>query len=91
MKCANPSCDVETLYLRSGGIFAVDFPGAEAPGDGQMMQRRVIWLCDACSDTFSVETWRPPGEQVRLSGSRGLTFPRTRGRQAGCPELEPNA
>ena len=82
MTCANPACGAQTLYLRSGGIFAVDFPGgAGIPGDGQVIQRRVIWLCQACSGLFAVETWRPPGQQVRPSRSHPLAFPRPRGRQ----------
>jgi len=68
MKCANSECCNETLYLRSGGIFEVDFlGGTDHAGEGQNMQRRVIWLCDTCSGRFAVETWRPPGEQMRPS------------------------
>jgi hypothetical protein len=68
MTCANPSCGAQTLYLRSGAIFAVDFPGSCGDaGECQIIQRRVIWLCDACIPHFAVETWRPPGEQVRPS------------------------
>jgi hypothetical protein len=68
MKCANPACGAETLYLRSGRIYAVDFLGGAADaGECQIIQRRVIWLCDACTGKFAVETWRPPGEQVRPS------------------------
>ncbi|HEX4008283.1 MAG TPA: hypothetical protein VHX60_19060 [Acidobacteriaceae bacterium] len=68
MKCANPACGVETLYLRSGGIYGIDFlDGTGVPGEGQIILRRVIWLCDACTGNFAIETWRPPGEQMRPS------------------------
>jgi len=71
MTCANPECGAQALYLRSGGIYHVDFLGASGnAGESQIIRRRVIWLCDACTRLFSVETWRPPGEQVRPSGSR---------------------
>jgi hypothetical protein len=70
MRCANPACGAETLYLRSGKIYAVDFLGRSGgAGECQIIQRRVIWLCDACTEEFAVETWRPPGQQVRPSGS----------------------
>jgi hypothetical protein len=70
MRCANPACGAETLYLRSGKIWAVDFlGGAGDAGESRMIQRRVIWLCDACTGRFAVELWRPPGEQVRPSGT----------------------
>jgi len=71
----------EELYLRSGGIYHVDFLGESGnAGEGQVIQRRVIWLCDACTGMYSVETWRPPGEQVRPSGSDCRVFPRAGGR-----------
>jgi hypothetical protein len=68
MTCANPACGVHSLCLRSGGIYAVDFlGGSRDTGECQIVRRRVIWLCDACSGEFAFETWRPPGEQVRPS------------------------
>jgi hypothetical protein len=60
MTCANPACGTESLYLRSGGIYHVDLPGGPGnAGECQIIQRRVIWLCDACTHLFAVETWRP--------------------------------
>jgi hypothetical protein len=70
MQCAGPACGEETLYLRSGGSLAVDFlGGTRTAGESQIAQRRVIWLCDACTDLFAVETWRPPEKRVRPSRS----------------------
>jgi len=86
MTCANPACGAESNYLRSGAIFAVDFPGGSRdPGEGQIVQRRVIWLCDTCTGIFTVETWRPPGEQVRPYRSARTRSSRTRYQQ---PEAE---
>ncbi|MFY9745107.1 MAG: hypothetical protein WBD98_12525 [Acidobacteriaceae bacterium] len=83
MTCANPACGTEALYLRSGGIYSVDFLGAdEHAGECQNLRRRVIWLCDACTSLFAVETWRPPGQQVRPSGSLPTASPRVRSRKA---------
>jgi len=77
MKCANPACGAASLYLRGGGIYLVDFlDGAGSAGEGQIIQRRVIWLCDTCTSLFAVETWRPPGEQVRPARSHRSGFPR---------------
>lgn len=89
MRCANPAFSAGTLYLRSSGIFAVGFLGeTENAGESQSTQRRVIWLCDACTGLFSVETWRPPGKQARHSGSSLARLPRgkrgaARPREAG--------
>jgi hypothetical protein len=78
MRCANSACGAETLYLRSGTIYAVEFlVGTGGAGECQIIQRRVIWLCDACTGEFAVETWRPPGEQVRPSRSFQANMRRT--------------
>jgi hypothetical protein len=70
LKCVNPACSAETLYLRSGSLYAVDFlSGAGDAGECQSIHRKFVWLCDACASHFAVETWRPPGEQVRRSRS----------------------
>jgi hypothetical protein len=83
MTYANPSCGAEALCLRSGGIDAVDFLGADGhAGVCQIIRRRVIWLCDACTSLFAVETWRPPERPVRPSRSHPAAFPRARGRLA---------
>jgi len=75
----------EELYLRSGGIYHVDFLGESGnAGEGQVIQRRVIWLCDACTSLFAVETWRPPGQQVRPSRSHPTASPRARRRMASA-------
>ncbi|HEX4311274.1 MAG TPA: hypothetical protein VHZ25_14670 [Acidobacteriaceae bacterium] len=85
MKCANPACGTESLYLRGGKIYHVDFlVGTGKAGEGQIIQRRVIWLCDACTGLFAVETWRPPGEQVRPSRRPLIGFPRARGRKSSA-------
>jgi hypothetical protein len=68
MTCANPACSAESLYLRSGGLYEIQLlDGAGTAGECQIIQRRVIWLCDTCTGEFTVETWRPPGEQMRPS------------------------
>ena len=82
MTCANPACGLQSLYLRSGGIYHVDSPGAPGKaGESRSVQRKVIWLCHACTGQFSVQTWRPPGEQVQPSAGQPFQFPRARGRQ----------
>ena len=77
MTCANPACGTQSLYLCTGGIHAVDYPGGSPDsGERRSIQRRVIWLCDACSGAFAVEAWRPPREQVQPSRSPRAVAPR---------------
>jgi len=58
MTCANPACGAEALYC-GARIYSVDFLGATARRrECQSLRRRVIWLCDACTSLFAVETWR---------------------------------
>lgn len=67
MHCANPACQVEALYLRSGSIYCIDREGSRPDGDwsSKQGQRQLIWLCNDCSPLCVVETWRQPGEQLR--------------------------
>jgi hypothetical protein len=64
MRCANPSCGVEAKYFRSGSVHCIDCgEGARTNTWGE--RRRLIWLCPDCSLRWAVETWRPPGQQIR--------------------------
>jgi hypothetical protein len=60
MRCANPQCQVESDYLRDGGLYAID----ELIPHSKLRQSRFIWLCPRCSEDFVVETWRPAGQQL---------------------------
>ena len=74
MQCENPLCNVESMYFRSGSLHCIDRcgpVGMMAHGD----QRRVIWLCEDCSMHFTVETWRPPGQQLQESRLRIASVP----------------
>jgi hypothetical protein len=62
MRCANPKCQAESNYLRDGSLYWID----ELHGPAGPPQRRFIWLCSECCVDFSVETWRPPGQQLVL-------------------------
>ena len=70
MRCAHDACGLEVEYLRTGSLHIIDVPGA---GDA-MPVRKVIWLCDSCSQRLVVEPWRPPGQQ--LQPRRKRTIPR---------------
>jgi transposase-like protein len=64
MQCANPLCNVESMYFRSGSLHCIDC-SEENRTKGNGEQRRLIWLCRECSTRLTVETWRPPGQQMR--------------------------
>jgi hypothetical protein len=61
MKCANPHCQAESLYLRSGTLHSIDY----VEEGNNAVKRRIIWLCDSCAQLFAVEPWRLPGEQLQ--------------------------
>lgn len=61
MRCANPQCEAEAAYLRSGSLHWIDDP----PSAGNPRHGHFVWLCEVCASAFVVETWRPPGEQLR--------------------------
>ena len=66
MRCANPLCRAESLYFRSGSLHTIDRIDFKQ-ADAAPRRQHVIWLCGECSLRFVVETWRPPGEQLRAS------------------------
>ena len=68
MRCANPGCQAEALYFRSGSLHWIDNQ-AQMGGTPQRRTTRLIWLCAECSKTFVVQTWRPAGQQLRRSQS----------------------
>lgn len=61
MVCANPDCRLESSYLRGGSLYWIDVP----PTVAEAKQKRFIWLCSNCCSKFTVESWRPPGSQLR--------------------------
>lgn len=66
MKCANPLCSAKGLYLRSGSLHMIDsIVGSEQSPERQVIQRKIVWLCETCTRLFEVETWRPPGQQLQ--------------------------
>lgn len=71
MKCANPLCRTESLYLRSGTLHSIDYV---EDGDNTI-RRRIIWLCDSCAQVLAVEPWRLPGEQLRQRPKPVLKHP----------------
>ncbi len=61
LKCAIPRCDSRERFLRSGTLHLIDI----VREDGSMA-KRMVWLCAGCSSQYTVQTWRIPGEQIRL-------------------------
>lgn len=66
MKCANRHCNSSALYFRSGSLHAIDcITAGEQIEDEPALRQRVIWLCAKCSRLFTVDPWRPPGQQLQ--------------------------
>lgn len=58
-KCANPACTVPFRSLREGKLFLAESPAADEDNalDGQrkkLPRREHFWLCQACSDHFTL-------------------------------------
>ena len=70
MKCANPLCRTEELYLRSGALHSIDIED-----ESRKVKRRIIWLCESCKELFSVEPWRSPVEQLQQRPKPAIPFP----------------
>ena len=77
MQCANPSCQAESVYFRSGSLHWVDDPvtSGSAKMGGQL---HLIWLCAECSNSYEVQIWRPAGEQIRQRCGHVISIDRQR-------------
>lgn len=69
MRGVRPACGAEALCLLQASGKVVVLGGTGKAGEGRIAQRRVIWLCDACTDLSAVETWRAHGRPERPSRS----------------------
>lgn len=70
MKCANVLCDAESLYFRGGSLHAIDVVIDETETGEPVAKQKVVWLCERCTELFTIENWRPPGEQFRALPTR---------------------
>lgn len=77
IQCANPSCMQRALYLREGGVFYIDRPSGGDESGKTGLSRRTIWLCRLCCTRVRVESWRPPGEQLRITAQQKCFSPNT--------------
>jgi hypothetical protein len=66
LQCAIPKCGGHEKSLRSGTLHLVD----SVRGDGRV-SKKIVWLCESCTEQYTVQTWRAPGEQIRLRSSSG--------------------
>lgn len=77
MRCANPGCQEEALYFRSGSLHWIDNP-PQLDGTPRHRATRLIWLCAECSRNLVVQTWRPAGQQLRRSQGGVISIDRVR-------------
>ena len=59
LECAIPKCGGREKFLRSGTLHLADV----VREDGGVA-KKMIWLCDGCTQRYTVQTWRAPGEQI---------------------------
>ena len=69
LECAIPKCSGREKFLRSGTLHLADV----VQGDGSIAQK-MIWLCEECTQRYTVQTWRPPGEQIHPRTQSGFSL-----------------
>ena len=78
MRCANPHCSKELLYLREGSLQLLEL---ESDSDDQSRQddgafamkplrSKFFWLCGECSKTQIVKQWTTSGLVLMLRNQR---------------------
>lgn len=61
LECAIPLCESRENALRSGSLHLIDCERSDG-----VIDSKIIWLCASCTQRYTVQTWRPVGEQIRL-------------------------
>lgn len=88
MRCANPSCNAEALYYRNGSLHWISSADDDdGPIAGGKHGEKVIWLCQKCSSQTVVQSWRPPGQQIRKRNTNSAV----RAARRTLPELDPQS
>ncbi len=86
MRCANPQCSKELLYLREGRLELFDLESHAGdqlrPDDGAFAMKslpsKFFWLCGECAKTHVVKRWTTSGLVLVL---------RNRNTADRCPDL----
>ena len=60
LECAIPKCGNREKFLRSGSLDLI-----ESERENGRVAKEMIWLCASCTSQYTVQTWRPAGEQIR--------------------------
>lgn len=87
MRCANPACSAESLYFRDGSLYWIDVLNSKDPFACEGGAQKLIWLCRDCSSHFVVQTWRPPGQQIRRRNKDCVT--QANGKAKNVPLVDP--
>lgn len=74
MRCANPQCSTEVLYLRDGSLQLLQYePDSDYTLDGEegafpmrSLPCRFFWLCEACTRLYVMKQWTARGLVLSL-------------------------
>ena len=70
MTCANKDCRVELKYLRGGRLFLMERQqglqgfAATPKSECTVTMRRYFWLCESCSQTYTIRRWTESGTEL---------------------------
>ena len=70
MTCANKDCRVELKYLRGGRLFLMERQqnlqgfAATLKSECTVTMRRYFWLCESCSQTYTIRRWTENGTEL---------------------------
>lgn len=75
MTCANKDCGAELKYLRGGRLFLMERQPnslASAPPETKrtVTMRRYFWLCEGCSQRYSIRCWTEVGIELAPRSKR---------------------
>ncbi len=78
-KCANPNCNAPFHYLRGGRLYSFELRPQTREASSGKRSTVYFWICEQCSDTFSLEFDTQRGVILRRSWESGSS-----GKQLHC-------
>lgn len=91
LQCARAGCGATESRLRSGNLYLADVIETDGATAMPRVIRKFVWLCQSCAETHTVQSWRPPGEQIcKRPSSHYEAFYATTGLSPGRGERQPS-
>lgn len=64
LQCAREGCGAKEATFRSGNLYLADVIETNEQTATRRVIKKFVWLCASCAESYTVQSWRPPGQQI---------------------------